>query len=96
MKHEKATKDLPEIAQKLVAWLFQGKPPKIFLAQKLFTHLRRRGIPVWFLGVNTEEELLLAIDIGATAVFTDKIEWLDTSLEHIRKTTGKVFKKLYE
>ena len=80
----------------MVAWLFQGKPPKIFLSAKLFTHLRRRGIPVWFLGVNTEQELLLALEIGATAVFTDKIEWLDIALGKIQEETGKTFKKLYE
>jgi hypothetical protein len=96
IQHEKATKKLPFWIQKILHRLFQGRPPKIFLSEKLFTHLRRRGIPIWFLGVNTEEDLHLAIDIGATAVFTDRIEWLTTAIENIENTTTKRFKKLYD
>jgi glycerophosphoryl diester phosphodiesterase len=96
IQHEKATKKLPFWIQKILHRLFQGRPPKIFLSEKLFTHLRRRGIPIWFLGVNTEEDLHLAIDIGATAVFTDRIEWLTSAIENIENTTTKRFKKLYD
>lgn len=46
------------------------------IAPSLFRQLRLRGIPVWFLGVNTEQELQLAMASGATAVLTDRVRWL--------------------
>ena len=45
------------------------------MAPSLFTHLRARGIPVWFLGVNNESDLQLAVQAGATAVLTDRVNW---------------------
>jgi hypothetical protein len=66
------------------------------ISKKLFTHLRRRGVPVWFLGINNEEDLLMALDYGATGVLTDKIEWLSTTLEKLEKTQKKVFSALFE
>ena len=46
------------------------------LSQSLFGHLRRRGVPVVFLGVNSEADIALAHMYGATAVLTDRVEWL--------------------
>ena len=34
------------------------------MAPSLFSHLRARGIPVWFLGVNNEADLHLAVEAG--------------------------------
>jgi glycerophosphoryl diester phosphodiesterase len=64
----------------MLAVLFQGKPPYPMLAPTLFAHLRRRGVHVWFLGVNTEADLHLAVKAGATAVLTDRINWLKETM----------------
>lgn len=69
-----------------------GRPPYLMISKKLFTHMRRRGIPVWFLGVNNEIDLQLAIDYGATAVLTDRIQWLHETLKAKKLT----FTPLYE
>ena len=58
-----------------MAIVFQGSPPTITIAPGLFAHLRRRGIPVWFLGVNVEHQVDLAVAAGATAVIVDRIKW---------------------
>lgn len=42
------------------------------LQPTLFTHLRRRGIQTWFMTVNTEEDLKVALEAGATGVLTDR------------------------
>lgn len=62
------------------------------LVPKLFTHLRRRGLPVWFLGVNSEDDLRLAVNSGATAVLTDRIEWLNSTI----KKEKLVFKTVFD
>ena len=54
------------------------------IASKLFLHLRKRGIPIWFLGVNTMDDLLLAKKVGATAVLTDRIHWLIHTMQDNR------------
>jgi hypothetical protein len=46
------------------------------LSPSLFEHLRARGVPVWFMLVNSERELDLAHKNGATAVLTDRAGWL--------------------
>ena len=40
-----------------------------------------KGIPVWFLGVNNDSDLDLAINSGATAVLTDRINWLTSKVK---------------
>lgn len=75
-----------------MAYCFRGRPPYAMLAPKLFTHLRRRGIPIWFLNVNTEEDLKLAIDTGATGVLTDRIAWLNETMN----SNEWSFKNLYD
>lgn len=76
------------------------------LAPRLYAHLKKRGIPVWFvsiihhfctiqtvsnsamqsrfLGVNDIEDLQLAIRSGATAVLTDRVNWLCAQLKDKR------------
>ncbi len=46
----------------------------------LFTHLRRRGIPTWFLGVNGSADVEVALKAGASGVLTDRISWLKSYL----------------
>lgn len=92
VKTEKAFKNSPEIVQRFVAWLMQGKPPKFLMQPELFTHLRRRGIPTWFMTVNTEVELKMAIEAGATGVLTDKPGFIHDLME---KNCWR-FKLLYE
>ena len=45
---EKALKGAPIWFKKVLAYLFRGKPPYPMLAPGLFTQLRSRGIPVWY------------------------------------------------
>lgn len=66
---------------KILAFLFQGKPPYAMVTPALFAHLRCRGIHVWFLGVNSERDLQLAVRTGATAVLTDRIHWLKGTMQ---------------
>ena len=72
MKHEKPFQKLPEFIQRFITWILQGQPPKFMIQPLLFLHLRRRGVPVWFMTVNDEESLRLAISAGATGILTDK------------------------
>lgn len=87
---EKAVKDLPYAAKRLLAVLFAGKPPHAMVAPRLFAHLRRRGVHVWFLGVNSEAQLQLAVDSGATAVLTDRPRWLRETMEAKRLSFERI------
>ncbi|CAE7484572.1 unnamed protein product [Symbiodinium microadriaticum] len=71
-----ALKFLPQWCKVLLSYLFAGTPPRFMMSPSLFAHLRRRGVPVLFLGVNTEGHIALAHNSGATAVLTDRVEWL--------------------
>jgi glycerophosphoryl diester phosphodiesterase len=81
---------LPDWLHRILAFLFQGKPPYPMIAPALFAHLRRRGVHVWFLGVNTEADLRIAISSGATAVLTDRIHWLKETMEKEKLRFAKV------
>jgi glycerophosphoryl diester phosphodiesterase len=76
IRREKALKNLPDIVKRVLAFMFGGKPSKAMLCPALFTHLRKRGIGVLFLGVNHEDDLRTAHAAGATGVLTDRIGWL--------------------
>lgn len=69
-------KTLPKWIKILISYLFYGSPPYIMMSSSLFQHLRARGIPVWFMFVNTDRELDLANKYGATAALTDRADWL--------------------
>ncbi len=79
---------VPDWIKQILAYVFGGKPSKMLVAPSLFAHLKRRGMPVWFLGVNDEVTATLAVNVGATAVLTDRIHWL-TNILHINKDTHK-------
>lgn len=78
IRHEKSLEGLPDILKRVLAYFVRGKPSALLLAPGLFAHLRKRGIPVWFLGVLDEGDLRCAVRAGATAVLTDRVNWLST------------------
>lgn len=90
IRKEKPLKGLPDGFKRILAFLFQGRPPYPMVAPGLFLQLRHRGIPVWFLGVNDEHDLLIAIKSGATGVLTDRVNWLT----ELRKNENLKFQKI--
>jgi len=90
IRHEKPLKGFPDWVKRVLAFLFQGKPPVPMVSPNLFLQLRNRGVPIWFLGINTEKDLMIAINSGATGVLTDRVSWLvklmkekDLKFQHI-------------
>jgi len=81
IRDEQSLSSFPDWVKQVLAFLFRGRPPAAMVVPKLFTHLRARGIPVWFLGVNSEPDLLLAVQTGATGVLTDRIHWLKNTMQ---------------
>jgi len=76
LRSQAAFKGLPDPFIYFLLYLFGGHPPKALLPRGLFHHLRKRGIPIWLLGVNSDTDIDVAIKAGVTAVLTDKPEWL--------------------
>ena len=50
---EKALNGAPIWFKKILAYLFRGQPPYPMLAPGLFTQLRNRGIPVWYVSMSS-------------------------------------------
>ena len=73
--------NVPHWVHVCLSYLLSGVPAKILLTPALFKHLRRRGIPVWFLAVNSVKHLRMAESLGATAVLTDHPQWLSNTLK---------------
>jgi hypothetical protein len=48
-----------------------GKPPKALIPPGLFAHLRKRGIPVFFLGVNDEADIQVSAPLFGLEVSYD-------------------------
>lgn len=90
INNEKALKHAPGWFKNFLGKVMSGKPPWAMCAPKLFAHLRSRGIPIWFLGVNSEEDVLLAVQAGATGILTDRVNWLAA---HLRES-GHVFETI--
>lgn len=57
VREQKALKVLPDAVCAILAFVLGGKPPSALIPPGLFKHLRARGIPIFFLGVNDEEDL---------------------------------------
>lgn len=57
VREQKALKALPDALCWVLAFVLGGKPPLALIPPGLFKHLRARGIPIFFLGVNDEENL---------------------------------------
>ena len=53
-----------------------GDPPSAFASPLLMSHLRKRGMAIQLLGVNSAEKLAVATRVGATAVLTDRPAWM--------------------
>ena len=67
------------------------------MAPSLFSHLRARGIPVWFLGVNNEADLHLAVEAGDLHIFIsdcyhDTSPMLNASPNHISNIYTKLLR----
>jgi glycerophosphoryl diester phosphodiesterase len=92
IRNERAIAHLPDWVKRVLALLFHGHPPHIMVCPKLFAHLRRRGIAVWFLNVQDEHELDIAVKAGATGVLTDRVEWLNRTM----RDKSLSFKAIYE
>ena len=92
LREERAIANVPDFIKRIFAFFLRGQPPYILLCPKLFAHFRRRGIPIWFLNVQNEEELNIAIRAGATTVLTDRVEWLNETMKRRRVK----LKELYE
>ncbi|KAJ1410509.1 PLC-like phosphodiesterase [Ochromonadaceae sp. CCMP2298] len=90
IRSEPSLAGLPDLAHQILAFLFRGKPPSAMVAPALFAHLRRRGIPVWFLGVNETSDLQLAVSAGATGVLTDRIAWLKACMAERKMQFSKI------
>lgn len=71
-------KSVPSWLKDILIFIFRGGggTPYIFLHPKLYSLLRKRGIPTYFLGVNDIKNLQIAIKHGAAAVLTDKPNFL--------------------
>mmetsp|Transcript_37877 Transcript_37877/g.70568 ORF Transcript_37877/g.70568 Transcript_37877/m.70568 type:complete len:156 (+) Transcript_37877:181-648(+) len=80
----------PGWVHKVLAFLLRGTPPSLLLTPVLFEHLKRRGIPVWVLGVNTVEHLKLAEHLGATGVLSDHPKWLCNAMKEERIKFGSI------
>jgi glycerophosphoryl diester phosphodiesterase len=81
VREQKAFKALPDAACRVISYILGGKPPRALIPSRLFTHLRARGMPVLFLGVNDDADLKLAQEAGATAVLTDRPRWLSQRIK---------------
>jgi len=57
VREQKALKALPNAVCWVLAFVLGGKPPSALIPRGLFKHLRARGVPIFFLGVNDEEDL---------------------------------------
>lgn len=57
VREQKALKALPDAVCWVLAFVLGGKPPSALIPRGLFKHLRARGVPIFFLGVNDEEDL---------------------------------------
>lgn len=81
VRNQNVFKALPDGACRLIAHVLGGKPPRALIPPGLFMHLRTRGMPVLFLGVNDEADLDVAKWAGATAVLTDRPSWLSQQIK---------------
>ena len=70
------------ILHRILAYLAQGSPPSFFMQPGLFEHLRARGMPILFLGVNNIRQVRISIEMGATAILTDRITFISDYMKN--------------
>ena len=63
---------LPPSLRSFVYRFLKGKPPALLYQPKLYSYLRAKGKAVFLLGVNSEEDALIAQHCGGTHILTDK------------------------
>lgn len=89
--------DVPPWLFKVFLWMLRPSaahpagPPALLLQGSLHEHLRRRGIPIIFQGVNSPDMLHTCIEYGATAALSDNIT---TISEYLVAHPELVFKPL--
>merc|ERR1739841_405804 len=76
MRQNKTFAKFPDWALRLLDRVMGGDPSPAFLCPGLLRHLRARGVPSWFLGVNTEAHVRVCHRVGGCAVLTDSPMWL--------------------
>ena len=72
LQKEKGVGMLPPAVRSFVYQFLKGKPPAMLYQPKLYQYLRKKGKAVFLLGVNSEEDALIALRCGGTHVLTDK------------------------
>eukprot|EP00639_Heterosigma_akashiwo_P011753 CAMPEP_0206366572 /NCGR_PEP_ID=MMETSP0294-20121207/3530_1 /ASSEMBLY_ACC=CAM_ASM_000327 /TAXON_ID=39354 /ORGANISM="Heterosigma akashiwo, Strain CCMP2393" /LENGTH=216 /DNA_ID=CAMNT_0053812659 /DNA_START=766 /DNA_END=1416 /DNA_ORIENTATION=- len=72
IRDQKSLKGLPDWVCRMLAVLFSGTPPKLMIPSGMMKHLRKRGMPVWFLGVNSPADAAAALAAGATGLLSDR------------------------
>jgi len=71
IKHTAALHSFPDFVKRLLAAVFAGDPPSLMLNPLLFSHLRRRGMAIWVMGVNDKHKADIVVRAGATSLVTD-------------------------
>ena len=72
LQKEKGLAMLPPSLRSFVYRFLKGKPPAMLYQPKLYTYLRTKGKAVFLLGVNSEEDALIAQHCGGTHILTDR------------------------
>ena len=66
---------------RFVARIILGAVNSLFGSKAVYRYFRGRGVPVLAMGVNDAETFARAVELGATAVLTDDVEWMATECD---------------
>jgi len=88
--NEKSLAALPQWGKNILAFLFQGSPPALCMLPNLYSMLRKKGVPVFFLGVDSIPALHNAIVNGASGVLSDKPNMLCAHIKTHRLQFNRV------
>ena len=75
---------------RLIAWAVGGRPARIFRFSSLNLHLRRRGMPIFLLGINGDSDIPSFALTHATACLTDRPKWLLSKKSLLKKKDSAV------
>ena len=70
---------------RFIAFAVGGKPARMFRFSALNMHLKRRGMPIFALGINDESDINSFLVTHATAALTDKPKWMLSRKASFRK-----------
>lgn len=90
VNNERSLQALPQWGKNIIAFLFQGSPPSLCLLPTLYSMLRKKGVPVYFLGVDSIPVLHNAVVNGASGVLTDKPNMLCAHIKAMRLQLNQV------